>query len=46
MTEKLNINGRILCVEKVNSHKWEAWWEDDHSIITEARTRRQVIEDA
>ena len=46
MTYRYNVNGRILHVERVNSHKWEAWYEDDHSIIFEAKTKREVMEDA
>lgn len=45
-TQRIQVGDRVLLVEQVNSHKWEAWYEDDHSVIFEGRTKTEVLEEA
>lgn len=45
-TRQYTVNGRLLLVERLNSHKWEAWYDDDHSVIYEAKTLKEVVEEA
>lgn len=45
-TRQYTVNGRLLLVERLNSHKWEAWYDDNHSVIYEAKTLKEVVEDA
>lgn len=38
-------NGRIINVEQVNSHRWDAWFDDDHSVIYSQKTKKAVLEE-
>lgn len=45
MSYKAPLSGRIFHVEQQHSRKWEAWFDDDHSMIFDGRTKREVLED-
>ncbi len=42
----VNISGRLFHIEKVNSRKWEGYYDDDHSITYDGTSRRELLEEA
>lgn len=45
MTKTILVDGVELFVQKCR-RGWEAWYNDNHSVTYEAKTRREVINDA
>lgn len=45
-TRQYNIGGRIFLAERVNSHKWEGWFDDNHSVIYETKTLKELLDEA
>lgn len=42
----ITLDGRKFHIEQINSHKWEGWFDDDHSCTYEGKTKQEMLEDA